>query len=376
MSHTLLPLKAGKRSSSLESNHASRDGTPRKEVPPVKPWHCQAALATIQFAFCLGSVYLKSSLRNIDLSSNVQFHPIIYAFMREAVAGPIMCLIAYLQTGSLPKKQDLPVVVGLGLCLWLNQLLYILGIDMSGVVVATCMQPVIPVFTAMIAVALKLEAGSLQKFAGIGIAVGGSLCMVMGGVSGGGHHTAAEGHIMMLGNICLLINTLASAVYYLGAKRLVQSYSAMCVAAWAYITAATCMGLTAGLFVDRKDWKLPDALIGPLIYWILVCSVVGYYVVTFATQHLPASQVASFQCLQPFVGTLLAFAVLGEEPSVWDLGAVGVVAGLVMVAYDRKDLPAHPFISRMKKAFSLKDLAGKERREILGRDKRSQVEAI
>ena len=49
---------------------------------------------------------------------------------------------------------------------------------MSGVVVATCMQPIIPVFTAMLAVALKLEAGSLQKFAGIGIAVGGSLCMV------------------------------------------------------------------------------------------------------------------------------------------------------------------------------------------------------
>lgn len=44
----------------------------------------------------------------------------------------------------------------------------------------------------------------------------------MGGVSGGGHHTAAEGHIMFIGNLCLLINTLASAVYYLGAKKLVQ----------------------------------------------------------------------------------------------------------------------------------------------------------
>ena len=80
--------------------------------------------------------------------------------------------------GTFPKRQDLPKFLGLGLCLWLNQLLYILGIDMSGVVVATCMQPVVPVFTAMIAVALKLEAGSLQKFAGIGIAVGGSLAMV------------------------------------------------------------------------------------------------------------------------------------------------------------------------------------------------------
>ena len=31
-----------------------------------------------------------------------------------------------------------------------SQLFYILGIDMSGVVVATCMQPAIPVFTAML----------------------------------------------------------------------------------------------------------------------------------------------------------------------------------------------------------------------------------
>ena len=66
----------------------------------------------------------------------------------------------------------------LGLCLYFNQLFYIIGIDLSGVVVATCMQPTIPVFTAAIAVALHLEAGSAQKFAGIGLAVGGSICMV------------------------------------------------------------------------------------------------------------------------------------------------------------------------------------------------------
>lgn len=72
-------------------------------------------------------------------------------------------------------------------------------------------------------------------------------------------------------------------------------------------------------------------------------------------------QVASFQCLQPFVGTLLAFLVLGEEPSIWDLGAVGVVAGLVLVAFDRKDESA-PFsnlvVSRMKKIMSHSSLAG------------------
>ncbi len=55
-----------------------------------------------------------------------------------------------------------------------------------------------------------------------------------------------------------------------------------------------------------------------------------------------STQVAAFQCLQPFVGTMLAFAVLGEEPSIWDLGAIGIFIGLFLVVFDKKDLTAGP----------------------------------
>ena len=46
-------------------------------------------------------------------------------------------------------------------------------------------------------------------------------------------------------------------------------------------------------------------------------------------------QVAAFQCLQPLLGSLLAITLLGEEPSLWDLGAIGVVGGLAAVSFDR-----------------------------------------
>lgn len=72
----------------------------------------------------------------------------------------------------------------------------------------------------------------------------------------------------------------------------------MCVAAWAYITAAVAMGTTAVLFVDGPGWEVPPALVGPLAYWIIICSVLGYYVVTWATQHLPASQVLGIPALR------------------------------------------------------------------------------
>jgi hypothetical protein len=66
----------------------------------VKPWQCQLALAITQTAFCIGSVYLKSSLRKVDSSDGHVFHPIIYAFLREATAGPIMCAMAWFTSGK------------------------------------------------------------------------------------------------------------------------------------------------------------------------------------------------------------------------------------------------------------------------------------
>lgn len=41
---------------------------------------------------------------------------------------------------------------------------------------------------------------------------------------------------MLMGNLCLLINTLAMSFYYILAKQVVQKYHALLVAAWAYLT--------------------------------------------------------------------------------------------------------------------------------------------
>ena len=52
----------------------------------------------------------------------------------------------------------------------------------------------------------------------------------------------------------------------------------------------------AGVQVPRPLW-------GPLAYWIAICSVLGYYVVTWATQHLAASQVPLPAALCPAAPT-------------------------------------------------------------------------
>jgi drug/metabolite transporter (DMT)-like permease len=97
------------------------------------------------------------------------------------------------------------------------------------------------------------------------------------------------------------------------------------------------MGVTAAATVQRNEWTVPTAMLGPLLYWICVASILGYYLLTWATSVLPASQVASFQALQPLMGTVLSFLFLGERPTAWDLGGIGVISGLVLVTHDARD---------------------------------------
>lgn len=56
------------------------------------------------------------------------------------------------------------------------------------------------------------------------------------------------------------------------------------------------MALAAAIFTEAADWHFPRSMVLPLIYWILVCSVAGYYAVTWAMRHLPASQVRGRAC--------------------------------------------------------------------------------
>ena len=296
-------------------------------------------------------MYLKGSLSLVDTAKGERFSPLVYAFCREVTAGPLLYIIAWLSTGvAYPQWVDIWRVVGLGTCMFFSQLFYIIGIELSGVVVATCMQPAIPVFTVLLGVMLQMETASPKKVLGVLMAVTGAVTMVLGGVAGpsGSPANDAAGRAMALGNGCLLINTLAMASYYILAKKLLAKYSPAQVSAWAYLVAATMMGTAAAAFTTEPDWHFPRALLLPLAYWVLICSVGGYYVVTWAMCHLPASQVASFQCLQPFLGSLLAFVVLHEEPSIYDLGAVGVVAGLVLVTTDKRDAQMGAIMTKVR----------------------------
>lgn len=100
---------------------------------------------------------------------------------------------------------------------------------------------------------------------------------------------------MYMGNVLLVLNVFAMSFYYILTKPLLLVYPPIAVAAWAYAIAANCMGITAFLVTQNhpENWNMPDFILGPLLYWIFVCSVGGYYIIALSMKHLPSSQVLS-----------------------------------------------------------------------------------
>jgi drug/metabolite transporter (DMT)-like permease len=113
------------------------------------------------------------------------------------------------------------------------------------------------VFTVLLGIALHMEVGNPRKLAGIGLAVAGAVCMVMGGAASAAHGagvTAEAASNMLLGDFCLLVNTAAMAVYYLLSKQMVSRYPAICVAAWAYLVGEWLAGWVAGWLAGWLGW--------------------------------------------------------------------------------------------------------------------------
>lgn len=73
--------------------------TPKAKTPPI--WLPQISVMTIQVLFVVGSVYLKSQTRYINSAKGEVFNPIVYAFGREALSGPILWAAAYFYSGML-----------------------------------------------------------------------------------------------------------------------------------------------------------------------------------------------------------------------------------------------------------------------------------
>jgi len=291
-----------------------------------------AALCVVQALFAGLAVAGKLALNN-------SVHPLVFAFCREAVAGPFLVLLGLMFERASPKREDFFRLILLGLTgVYLNQMLVFLGLLLTTPLTVALMQCLVPVICSAMALSLQLERPTALKLLGILCAVIGAAVMI--GILEAFKQWERRN---ALGILCLLGNTTATAGYIILQRPLNVRYlhAPLSLTGWTYCIGSCATGLTLALYCLFIDYRIFNNLtwsVVPLLaYAVFGGTVATYFLITFANARAPSTLVSGSWCLQPVFAAVLGIIFISAIPTSQQLiGGGFVLVGLVMVIFEQR----------------------------------------
>jgi drug/metabolite transporter (DMT)-like permease len=277
------------------------------------------ALVLVQVLFGLWPVAAASVLREVEAPAIIGF--------RTLLATPLM--FAFIPGARRPQPASrLLRFAGLGLLgIAANQLLYVEGLERAGAVNAAILVTIIPISTLVVAAVLGRERLRTNRVLGVLTAVAGVWTLV------GAHRLDIAGD-EVVGSLLILGNTTCYATYLVLAKRVVAEAGALVTVAWVFLFG--CLGalpFTLGPVLGTSWLDLSLATWSGLAFILAGPTFGTYFLNAYALKRADSSIVAVFIGLQPLVGGIGAWVVLGEVATLREVvAAVLIVAGVAFTA--------------------------------------------
>ena len=219
--------------------------------------------------------------------------------------------------------------------------------------IASIFQPAIPVWTALLAIIVRIEPfpdfrtlRGWAKSLGILLAAVGAIVMTVEKKTGqASDHSgsSSSGSVNFVGYIFLLGNTLSMAVYILLQKKFIFDKEDSCwktkpvtVTAWSYLFGAMFMALASLYYVNKpeKFTYFPQEEVYPILYAIFIASGLCYLLISWCNMQISASLVTATWPLQVLFCAILSYFVLGEVLKTLEyVGGVLIVIGLMAVVW-------------------------------------------
>ena len=267
-----------------------------------------------------------SSSYAITRSVVTSMPPVLFAFLRFAVAAVIMLIIFH--TRKQPVKETMkgkwvPVFVLALTGVTLYYLFFNFSLQQTSAAAGALIQGFIPVSTAILAaIFLKEKLFPLQVI-GILVSVGGVI--LIGFTNQPDEHTGDS----ILGNALMIAAVLCWAIYTVVSKKYAH------VDPLWLITRLSIIGtllLIPAVIYEMWGQPWPQISLGgwaAILYMGLFPSALGYLWYNSALQHIPASHAGVWINLDPVLGAIIAVVVLGEK--IYMLQIVGAILTLVGV---------------------------------------------
>ena len=205
-----------------------------------------------------------------------------------------------------------------------NQVLYLLGLQLTSPISATLLVAMIPVFTLLITVVLgrsqlvgRQLIGIALGFAGIGVLT---------------HFSLPQ-----KGDVLVLLNAISFALYLVFSKDILQRLGMLTVMAWVFgISTVLFLPFGIGPVIEQAPNWSPMA-IGLICYIVIVPSIMVYGANAWALKRATPNKVAIFMFLQPLAVVLLSYFQLDLIPTFGVLyAAILIMTGVATVVTQKK----------------------------------------
>ena len=290
-------------------------------------WKAHAALFTVASIYGVNYFIAKSVFAEIppfgvvairSIGSVIGFWLITWIWIKEPIE----------------QRKDFLLLFVSGICgACLNQVFFFWGLSKTEEVNASVLMTFTPVFVFLIAYFLRAEQMKGRKVIGLLLSFFGAAMISLGGRSMSIERTT------ILGDVMILVNTAAYAVFLVIVRPLMLRYHFLTVMKWVLLFGA-CFNIPLGMEdLIEVEWSLlsTESLWG-LVYIILLTTMAAYSLNSWALSQLASSAVGIYIYLQPVIVTALAFVIGREGMSLQKVGYILLVfVGVYLVTYRKKN---------------------------------------
>lgn len=258
--------------------------------------------------------------------------PLALATTRVLFATPLLVGLAWWKDRRLPSWRYWPHLALLGLLgVFLNQILFVVGLKYTTATNAAILMPSIPVFAVGMGWLTRVERVGPRRIMGVLLAAAGAVTLL-------DPRSFSLGDSSALGTLLILVNCLSYATFLVLQRPLLAKLPWRTVIAWSFLfggLGVTLVGMPALGTVDIPEVGM-EVWLG-VLYIALFPTFLGYLLNTWAVRRSSATLAAAYTTVQPLLTAMLAMVFLAERlggPQI--AGFVLIAAGLWLVSWRRR----------------------------------------
>lgn len=293
--------------------------TPGREASRPGVWLTDATLIAMAVIWGVNFSVVKFGTTLVD--------PLAYNGVRVALAATLLSAIVLLGSTPLPSRKTMLALLGLGvLGNGVYQFFFVEGISHTRASDAALVIAASPAFIAIIGRVRGVERVSRRGALGIVLSILGIGLVVLSTAE------SADARASLVGDLLVLVGSLAWAFYTVLLKPYTERVPGLQLSALTMTGGALSLLLVAAPAIVHAPWSTVPAIgWSALVYSGVFALVIAYYFWYRGVRVIGPTRTAMYSNLQPVIGVLMAWVLLHETPTPWQIiGAVSIMSGLLL----------------------------------------------